>query len=156
MRKTNEVSLLQTEIWTLESELRELDMLHEDRTPTEETSRHKPKRHLPSIPRGRADHFEYESLLELNLYDDSSVEGTYTPLPAAQLLTRSIRDTGNKPATSTPSVPQTKIQGSSGVEMKPATFDGTGSWKDYRAHFDAVAEINDWNQPEKGLYLAVA
>ena len=40
--------------------------------------------------------------------------------------------------------------------MKPATFDGTGSWLDYRAHFDAVAEINRWSQTEKGLYLAVS
>ena len=27
---------------------------------------------------------------------------------------------------------------------------------DYRAHFDAVAEINGWSQVEKGLYLAVS
>ncbi|MCG8048996.1 MAG: reverse transcriptase domain-containing protein, partial [Candidatus Thiodiazotropha endolucinida] len=42
------------------------------------------------------------------------------------------------------------------MKVKPATFDGTGSWLDYKAHFDAVAEINGWNQIEKGLYLAVS
>ena len=67
-----------------------------------------------------------------------------------------MRDTGNKQATSTPSVPQTKAHGISGVKVKAATFDGIGSWKDYRAHFDAVAEINGWNPIEKELYLAVA
>ena len=36
------------------------------------------------------------------------------------------------------------------------TFDGTGSWKDYRAHFDPVAELNGWSPVEKGLYLAVS
>ena len=40
--------------------------------------------------------------------------------------------------------------------MKPATFDGTGSWLDYRAHFDVVAEINRWSETEKGLYLVVS
>ena len=38
IRKKNEASLLQNEIWTLESELRELEMVHEDITPMEETS----------------------------------------------------------------------------------------------------------------------
>lgn len=41
------------------------------------------------------------------------------------------------------------------MKVKPATFDGTGPRLDYKAHFDAVAEINGWNQTEKGLYLAV-
>ncbi len=40
--------------------------------------------------------------------------------------------------------------------MKPATYDGTGSWTDYRAHFEACAEINGWSDRERGLYLAVA
>ena len=148
--------MLQNEIWTLESELRELEMVHEDVTPMEETSEQKPRRHLPETPRGRSDHFESEKTPELNLYDDRSIVGTYNPLPTAQPGTRNMRDTGYIPATSTPSVPQTKAHGSNGVKVKPVTFDGTGSCKDYRAHFDAVAEINGWNPTEKGLYLAVA
>ena len=102
MRKKNEASLLQNKIWTLESELRELEMVHEDITPMEETSEQKPRRQLPEIPRGRSDHFESEKPPELNLYDDSSIEATYTPLPTAQPGTRNMRDTGNKPATCTP------------------------------------------------------
>ena len=94
IRKKNEASLFQNEIWTLESELRELEMVHEDITPTEETSEQKPRRQLPNIPRGRSDHFESEKPPEFNLYDDSSIEGTYTPLSTAQPGTRSMKDTG--------------------------------------------------------------
>ncbi len=43
-----------------------------------------------------------------------------------------------------------------GVMMKPATYDGTGSWTDYKAHFEACAEINGWSEQDKGLYVAVA
>ena len=43
-----------------------------------------------------------------------------------------------------------------GSVMKPATYDGTGIWSDYRAHFEACAEINKWSDDEKGLYLAVS
>ena len=39
---------------------------------------------------------------------------------------------------------------------KPATYDGTGSWKDYSAHLEACASINGWTKQEKGLYLAVS
>lgn len=40
--------------------------------------------------------------------------------------------------------------------MKPATFDGTSSWIDYRAHFEACGNINMWNDKQKGLYLAAS
>ena len=93
----------------------------------EETSEQKPRRHLPNIPTGRNDHFESEEPQELHLYDDSSIMDTYSPLPAVQPGTRSKRDTGNKPSTSTLSVPQTKTHCSRGVKVKPAIFDEIGS-----------------------------
>lgn len=40
--------------------------------------------------------------------------------------------------------------------MKPATYDGTGAWTDFRAHFDACAQLNGWTEEEKGLYLSVS
>jgi hypothetical protein len=40
--------------------------------------------------------------------------------------------------------------------MKPATYDGTSSWIDYKAHFEACSEINQWTNKEKGLYLSVS
>ncbi len=39
---------------------------------------------------------------------------------------------------------------------KAATYDGSGSWSDYMAHFETCAEINDWSYADKGLYLAVS
>jgi hypothetical protein len=40
--------------------------------------------------------------------------------------------------------------------MKPANFDGAGSWIDYKAHFEACCSINSWSTRQKGLYLAAS
>ncbi|CAG2194550.1 unnamed protein product [Mytilus edulis] len=40
--------------------------------------------------------------------------------------------------------------------IKPATYDGQGSFIDYKSHFDACSSINGWTETEKGLYLAVS
>ena len=40
--------------------------------------------------------------------------------------------------------------------MKAVTYDGSSSWLDYKAHFETCAEINNWTNTEKGIYLAVA
>ncbi|XP_056014993.1 uncharacterized protein LOC130052872 [Ostrea edulis] len=40
--------------------------------------------------------------------------------------------------------------------IKPATFDGTGSWVDYKSHFEACSSLNQWTDSEKGLYLSVS
>ena len=40
--------------------------------------------------------------------------------------------------------------------MKPATYDGIGSWIDYSAHFEACSDINKWNDRQKSLYLAAS
>ena len=45
---------------------------------------------------------------------------------------------------------------SSGVKVKPASFDGSTSWLDYKTHFDMCAELNGWNDKQKGLHLAVS
>ena len=162
MRKKNEASFLNSEILTIESELRQLELQQEgvamDEEPRSERPRseQKPRRHLPDIPRGRRVHFDTEDPPLLNMYDDSSIGGSYTPLPTPQPGTSRMGETGNKLVTSTPNIVESKPQASGGVKVKPATFDGTGSWLDYRAHFDAVAEINRWNATEKGLYLAVS
>ena len=42
------------------------------------------------------------------------------------------------------------------VMMKPATFDGTVAWMDYKAHFDACSELNGLTDEQKGLYLSVS
>ena len=42
------------------------------------------------------------------------------------------------------------------ARVNPAKYDGTGSWIDYQAHFEACATLNRWTPEEKGLNLAVA
>ena len=42
------------------------------------------------------------------------------------------------------------------TKIKPATFDGSGNWLDYKAHFEVCTELNGWTQHEKGMYLAVS
>ena len=34
------------------------------------------------------------------------------------------------------------VKKTTGVKIKPATYDGTSSWVDYKAHFDVCAELN--------------
>ena len=40
--------------------------------------------------------------------------------------------------------------------IKPAIYEGKGSWLDYKSHFDVCAKINDLTDTEKGLYLAAS
>ncbi|KAK3104661.1 hypothetical protein FSP39_007335 [Pinctada imbricata] len=40
--------------------------------------------------------------------------------------------------------------------IKTATYDGKSSWIDFKSHFDICAQLNDWNEAEKGLFLAVS
>ena len=42
------------------------------------------------------------------------------------------------------------------MKIKPATFDGSGNWLDYRAHFEVCAELNGWTEKERVMYLAVS
>ena len=122
----------------------------------EQGGEQRPRRVLPEVPRSQRVQFDAEEPPQLNLFDDSSIGGTYTPLPRPQPRTAHVQEAWHMPITSTPNVAQPSPQASGSVKVKPATFDGTGSWLDYRAHFDAVAEINRWSQTEKGLYLAVS
>jgi hypothetical protein len=39
---------------------------------------------------------------------------------------------------------------------QPTQYDGTTPWKDYEAHFESVALVNDWNAEECGVFLAVS
>jgi hypothetical protein len=40
--------------------------------------------------------------------------------------------------------------------MKPATYDGTSSWIDYKSYFEAYSEKNQWTNKEKDLYVSVS
>ena len=41
-------------------------------------------------------------------------------------------------------------------KIKPATYDGSTSWLDYKSHFEACAKLGQWTEEEKGLYLSVS
>ena len=41
-------------------------------------------------------------------------------------------------------------------KVMPDLFDGRVAWSQYKAHFNTVAELNDWNEHEKAQYLAVS
>ena len=41
-------------------------------------------------------------------------------------------------------------------KIRPSTFDGSGSWEDYIAHFEIVAELNRWDGATKATYLAIS
>lgn len=38
----------------------------------------------------------------------------------------------------------------------PDRYDGSGPWRDFKAHFESCAFINDWSQEEKAQFLAVS
>jgi hypothetical protein len=40
--------------------------------------------------------------------------------------------------------------------IKPTTYDGSGPWLDYHAHFEVCTELSVWNYNQSGLYLAVS
>ena len=59
--------------------------------------------------------------------------------------------------TSGPNTDEGKLSSASlRSKIKQATFDGSCSWLDNKAHFEACAEINNWSKQEKGLFLAVS
>nr|XP_034338992.1 uncharacterized protein LOC117693065 [Crassostrea gigas] len=41
-------------------------------------------------------------------------------------------------------------------EVKVATYDGSGSWLDYKTHFNTLGKLNEWTEEEKGLFLAAS
>jgi hypothetical protein len=40
--------------------------------------------------------------------------------------------------------------------IKPATYDGSTSWLDYKSHFEACAKLCEWDEETKCLYLSVS
>lgn len=52
-------------------------------------------------------------------------------------------------------IPTTE-QTHTGASIKPASFDGNGCQFNYVSFFNAGAELNEWSERQKGLYLAVS
>ena len=108
MRRKNEMSLMQNEILSLKSELRQLEMQSEhlhDEERTKETDRQ--RRVLPDIPSGRREHVTIREPPELHLYDDSSISGANVGQSSGRMQGGSL-DFNPGPMPSTPSAAVTK------------------------------------------------
>lgn len=54
-----------------------------------------------------------------------------------------------------------EMQQGSGANLRrpkvmPDSYDGKGSWSQYMAHFETVADLNGWSERDKSLYLSVS
>ena len=54
------------------------------------------------------------------------------------------------------SLPTARPESSRTANRKPATYDGSSSWKDYLVQFDLIADLNHWSAENKALELAAA
>ena len=149
----NAVSKIQTEISQLERHLKqlELDLAVLDRsdrdTPRPKHEEVKP-RLLLDIPKGRQegteplpqpaehtqDYVKSESHDNKSLGDDVQQQVgapllTSTPKAEAVMTQDPLKDQKEK-------ISGSESKKSLSVKIKPATFDGSGSWLDYKAHFD--------------------
>lgn len=159
LRRKNELVRLSTEITLLERQINDLQTpdsganVLQTETPKRSGEKRKPRRMLPDVPP----------------YQRTSTGHSTPPLltPNISGIVKSDQmipvQSDSQPITSTPkqdskvaASPKISTKGNFGSKIKPATYDGTGHWADYKAHFDACAEINGWTEREKGLYLAVS
>lgn len=171
--RENAVSKIQTEISQLERHLKQLEqelavLDRSDRdTPRPKHEEVKPRR-LLDIPKGRQEgqeplHQPVQSTpdnVKLEGRENKSLEDgmhqqigaplfTSTPKAEAAIAPDTLKDQKETDSGS-------NSKKSLGVKIKPATFDGSGSWLDYKAHFDVCSQLNGWTENEKGMYLAVS
>ena len=171
MQHENEVGRLQTELSQLERHFNyletELSKLGRSdvRTPRVSPADSGHGRLLDTIPKGRPEGNISSPIVEEGNPDQ---QGRTAEMALGQAQVRARPFTSTPKAAETAKVEQTaklsqdkKVSTSEtkqtpGVKIKPATFDGSGSWLDYKAHFDVCAELNGWSDKEKGMYLAVS
>ncbi|KAH3893458.1 hypothetical protein DPMN_017605 [Dreissena polymorpha] len=92
----------------------------------------------------KCDTYALERHLEL-LKRDNMRAGLCTPVPEKETPMPQSKPNyfeGNVTLKKTPLEPSSIV--------KAATYDGQSSWRDYRAHFEACAEINKWEYNDKG------
>ena len=181
MNQGNEVSRLQTELSQVERQLNNLELEMAELMKTESSigsPRHKERRPgqrlLPQIPKGRrGDTGLMPSELVSNVNNGTYVQSNSQDQIGS--LQNYIQQPVNpQPLSSTPKadaalIPditpikpnnektdKNELKRPLGVKIKPATFDGSGNWLDYKAHFEVCAQLNGWSNEEKGMYLAVS
>ena len=162
MRQVSEYTRLQTEISMLEQQIAELEtstVRSPVRSSATQTDDEVPNMSryvrippdIKSEPQGILLHgrtgYEGNSVVERRhgdqLFTSTPKAEGMAPYPG---LLNVSENTDSQPA----------LKKSSGTKIKPATFDGTGNWLDYKAHFEVCAQLNGWSEQEKGLCLAVS
>ena len=134
LRRQNEILRMENKLKGFRRELEDYSGMTSTPTPVKPDHALGPKKLWSAIPKGRPDHAPG---VEKGLLTESSPD-----IPDRFVTT-------SKPPTVTASKPKD-------VTMKPATFDGSVAWMDYKAHFEACAELNGWTIEQKGLYLSVS
>ena len=135
LRRQNEILRMENKLRGFRKDLEDYSGFMSTPTPGKPEPALGPKTLWSTIPKGRPD----------------VLHGIDTKTPK-ELSSHEIPDrfvTTRKPPTGSTSR-------SKDVTMKPATFDGSVAWMDYKAHFEACAELNGWNKEQKGLYLSVS
>ena len=164
MNQGNEVSRLQTELPQVKRQLNNLELEMAELMKTESSigsPRHKgrrPGRLLPQISKGRrGDTGSMPSELVSNVSNGTYVQSNSQDQMVS--LQNYIQQPVNpQPLSSTPKadaalIPDIKpikhhnentdeLKGPLGVKIKTATFDGSGNWLDYKAHFVVCAQLN--------------
>ncbi|MCG8048186.1 MAG: reverse transcriptase family protein, partial [Candidatus Thiodiazotropha endolucinida] len=139
LKRQNEILRMENELNEYEQQLGDYSGALSTSTPSagrkEETNG--PKRVWTDIPAGRRDHDRNGETAASGLKSERSFD-----IPDRFVSSR---------RKNTSSAQKTKE-----VTMKPATFDGSVAWLDYKAHFEACAELNGWSNEQKGLYLSVS
>ena len=137
LKRQNQILRLENELGGFSKELGDMTRLYSTPAQGKEEQALASKRVWSSIPKGRPDDAQGAEAEVSDLKNTDSHE-----IPDRFVTTR------KKQASSTPK--------SKDVVMKPATYDGSVAWMDYKAHFDACAELNGWTDQQKGLYLSVS
>ncbi|KAK3106230.1 hypothetical protein FSP39_015710 [Pinctada imbricata] len=76
--------------------------------------------------------------------------------PSTGNITTRRRPSTTQGSTTRASTQSTNDQRKDVPKIKPATYDGSTSWLDYKSHFEACATLCKWSYTEKGLFLSVS
>ena len=137
LKRQNQILILEHELGGFRRELGEMSGIMSTPALGKEEQALGPKRVWPEIPKGRPDdaHDADAGLSEMKNTGSHDIPDTFVTARKKQ------------------AIPATKPKD---VVMKPAMYDGSVAWTDYKAHFEACAKLNGWTDEQKGLYLSVS
>jgi hypothetical protein len=160
LRMQNESLGLQLEIEHLEREIHGMTMASSILQTPSLFSSTRPRRRLPQIPQSTPKATGNTSFISegTQTVDADTLGDCFrtiplrTPVTILKVSSQTSQTVENYQQSALRPEAKTIDKADARVYMKPATYDGTGSWI---AHFEACAEINKWTPEQKGLYLSV-